>query len=434
LLLFEGALRKWVFPGWSNWFLVARDPVVILIYLVAMAKGLMVLNRWLACAGLVVVASFLISVAASHPLIVALYGLRTNLLHLPLIFLLPRLLTVSDVWRIGRVFVLLAAPMALLAALQFLAPRFAWVNVGAGGDTGGQIFAASGKIRPSGTFSFVTGMVSFLSLAAAFLLADMLEQRRFGALARWVAVPSLVLSLGIAGSRSALAGVAIVFACFLVAALLSGGKTLNVLGPVCLIFIAYLGLTFLPIFREGLQVQEERIAVGGGVEQGVVFRYLGDLGESLAAASYAPPLGKGLGMGTNVAAGFLTGKRQFLLAEGEWARVVLESGPLLGYAYILLRVVLGCVLGIEAWKAARDRRPAAMVLLGACLLDVIAGQFGQPTTLGFAVFGAGLTLAMSRAPAEEVLAEAVKPPEYAPVRGRGVFAEMLHTKRRPKPN
>jgi hypothetical protein len=91
-----------VFPGWSSWLLVARDPVVILIYLIAMSKGLMVVNRWLMCAAFVVVASFLISAAQGHPLLVALYGLRTNLLHLPLIFLLPRILTESDVWRIGR--------------------------------------------------------------------------------------------------------------------------------------------------------------------------------------------------------------------------------------------------------------------------------------------------------------------------------------------
>jgi hypothetical protein len=430
LLLFEGALRKWVFPGWSSWLLVARDPVVILIYLIAMSKGWMLVNRWLMCAAFVVVASFLISVAQGHPLVVALYGLRTNLLHLPLIFLLPRILTESDVWRIGRLIVLLAAPMALLATLQFLSPRFAWLNVGAGGDAGGQLFAASGKIRPSGTFSFVTGMVSFLSLVAAFLLADGLDRRRFGTLVRWIAIPSLVLSLGIAGSRSALVGVAIVFGCFLVAALLFDRKAWNVLGSVCLIFGAYLGLTLLPIFREGLQIQKERFVVGGGVEHGVIFRYLGQLGESLAAASYAPPFGEGLGMGTNVAAGLLTGQRQFLLAEGEWARVVLESGPLLGYAYILLRVALGCVLAVAAWKAARVGRPAALVLLGACVLDVMTGQFGQPTTLGFAVFGAGLTLAMCRAPAEVFSPDVVQRTEQLPVRGRGVFAEMLHAKRR----
>jgi hypothetical protein len=419
-----------VFPGWSSWLLVVRDPVVILIYLIAISKGLMVVNRWLVCAAFVVGASFLISVAEGHPLLVALYGLRTNLLHLPLVFLMPRILSESDVWGIGRLFVLLAGPMALLVTLQFLSSRFSWLNVGAGGDVGGQLFAASGKIRPSGTFSFVTGMVSFLSMVAAFLLADLLDQRRFGTLARWIAIPSLVLSLGIAGSRSALVGVVIVFGAFLLAALLSGRKAWSVLGPACLIFVAYLGLTLLPVFREGLQIQKERFVAGGGVEHGVIFRFLGELGESLAAASYAPPLGQGLGMGTNAAAGLLTGQRQFLLAEGDWARVILESGPILGYAYILLRVALGCVLTIEAWKAARDRRPAALVMLSACVVDVVTGQFGQPATLGFAVFGAGLTLAMSKAPAEEFSPEVVKPSEYKPVRGRGVFAETLHIKRR----
>src|SRR6185503_15912113 len=35
LLMIEGALRKWVVPGLSNPLLVIRDPVLLLIYLMA---------------------------------------------------------------------------------------------------------------------------------------------------------------------------------------------------------------------------------------------------------------------------------------------------------------------------------------------------------------------------------------------------------------
>jgi hypothetical protein len=39
LLIYEGALRKWVLPGLANPLLIVRDPVVILIYILALSKG-----------------------------------------------------------------------------------------------------------------------------------------------------------------------------------------------------------------------------------------------------------------------------------------------------------------------------------------------------------------------------------------------------------
>jgi len=36
LLIFEGSLRKWVVPEYSNPLLIIRDPVVIFIYLLAL--------------------------------------------------------------------------------------------------------------------------------------------------------------------------------------------------------------------------------------------------------------------------------------------------------------------------------------------------------------------------------------------------------------
>ena len=40
LLIFEGALRKWVVPSASNLLLIIRDPVVILAYFLAWRSGL----------------------------------------------------------------------------------------------------------------------------------------------------------------------------------------------------------------------------------------------------------------------------------------------------------------------------------------------------------------------------------------------------------
>jgi cytochrome c oxidase assembly factor CtaG len=49
-----------------------------------------------------------------------------------------------------------------------------------------------------------------------------------------------------------------------------------------------------------------------------------------------------------------------------------------------------------------------MLLFGTCAWALVNGQFGQSTTLGFAVFMAGLTLASMRVPQMASLAVPVK--------------------------
>src|SRR6202022_5134648 len=61
LLLWEGALRKWVFPSWSTPLLLVRDPVLLLAYTLALAKGIFPFNRF----GLVAILLAALSLGAS---------------------------------------------------------------------------------------------------------------------------------------------------------------------------------------------------------------------------------------------------------------------------------------------------------------------------------------------------------------------------------
>ena len=61
-----------------------------------------------------------------------------------------------------------------------------------------------------------------------------------------------------------------------------------------------------------------------------------------------------------------------------------------------------------------------------------SGQFGVPTILGFAVFGAGLCLAATHRPKDpegpalfQISPESVTNPNRT-VRGRSIYAERLH--------
>ncbi len=428
LLLFEGALRKWLVPGLSNALLIVRDPVVVAIYALALRDRIFPISGFVLWTLILAALCFLTSFAGIGTLPVTIYGLRANFLHLPLIVLLPRILRIEDVRKMGFALLLLLTPMALLAVKQFIAgPNSAW-NVGAGGEVGGQLFAAVGRVRASGTFSFATGLATYLAVSAAFLLYDLLGPRGYPRWLTYSAVPAIALALIISGSRTAVISVAIV--CFL--GLLVGVRSpAQIAAAFQLILLSGVAVAALAwgtsIFHQGMEVHRQRFEGGGGVREGILMRYGQEFISAGGALSNATPLGLGLGVGTNVGAALLRGHREFSLGEGEWQRVILESGVLLGGSYILLRVAMLFSVAGRALLAYRAGRILPLLLVGAGGLDLANGQFGQPTTLGFAVFVAGLALTATEPETTNSPSSPLPPqPAKTEVRGRSVYAERLH--------
>jgi hypothetical protein len=437
LLIFEGALRKWVLPSLANPLLVVRDPVVILIYLVALGCGRFPRNAFVIVTIALGIASAVASLivqaeGGQGTLFITLYGFRTNFLHLPLIFLLPKVFTASDFDKLGKWLLILAFPMAMLVAVQFRSSPDSRVNVGAGGSVGGQIEVGFGKIRPAGTFSYNTGLLAYVVLTAAFILGTQIRKDAPHAKLALAALPATAVSIAVSGSRSTLLSVLVIVAgvvliCFKQPVFFGkAAKGFFVIG------IAYFCLTFWTDFRNGLVVHETRFVTGGGLEHGIVLRLLGNLSAPFGAVADTPLLGRGLGMGTNAAGGLLTGERTFLLAEGDWERAVRESGPILGFAFIGLRLAILVHLGRVSLNALNRKNPLPALVYCAALPQVLNGQLGVPTTLGFAVFTAGLVLA---AAVDDVVAVSegapllqIQPParNVRKIRGRSEYAEMLH--------
>ncbi len=98
----------------------------------------------------------------------------------------------------------------------------------------------------------------------------------------------------------------------------------------------------------------------------------------------------------------LRGQREFIGPEDEWGRLVFECGPLFGLLLIAFRVALTLTIAVRAFQALRQDNVLPMLLLASCGTLVLNGQWGVPTTLGFAVFGAGLVLAAGEEEDEEI--------------------------------
>lgn len=440
LLIFEGALRKWVLPQLSNPLLIVRDPVLLLIYFLAIRARVFPTNRWVVAlaiiGGLCVVVSFLTLLPYLPPSRIALvvgYGFRSNFLHLPLIFILPRVLRMADVKRIGYWSLLLVIPMAFLMVGQFNASPDAWLNRTAGGE-GEMMVAALGKVRTAATFSFVVGVVAYFALVVAFLVWAALKRDVYKNWVLFGAGSALVIGIAVSGSRSVVAACMIVVAS-LALVLFLRPSALNRFGQTLLVTIV-LGfiVTRAPIFKEGFNVLTTRFnevaeASEKSVGAGAFERMSGEFTESLYVMTKAPFLGYGLGIGTNAGARFLTGRSMFLLSEGEWSRVFLESGPVLGLAFVLWRVSLAIWVGLLCIRSVKVGNVLPLLLLSSSIMPLMNGQFGQPTLLGFAVFGVGLALAARNSETEEdedssTPSEAL--PARRPVPRRSPYAERLH--------
>ena len=90
---------------------------------------------------------------------------------------------------------------------QFQAGRDDLWNVAAGGRGGHQPETSGGKVRASGTFSFVSGIVYYYAILIAFLIIGFLRSDTYARLLLWLGVACALLAVATSGSRAVVAGV-----------------------------------------------------------------------------------------------------------------------------------------------------------------------------------------------------------------------------------
>ena len=396
LLLFEGALRKWFLPGLSQGLLIVRDPLVIWIYYLAYAQGVFPINnkylqkclQWVIGAAII---SFLIN--QTHPFTIA-YGARTNLLHFPLLFIMGRVLNWEDVMQFGKAFLLLAGPMTWVVAQQFQADADDIINTAAGG-TGSQLETSGGKVRASGTFTFVSGIVFYYCFTVSYIIYGFLIKNAFPKWMLYLGTSTTLLAMVTAGSRAVIAESLQVVACFAFLAYYKpnefGRITASVFGFSTLALILY---SQVDLFKEGLVFLSLRFEEAANVEGTPIEAYFNRYYQIITApyhySLFIDLFGNGLGSATR-AGSMLGGTYGF--AENSWARAITENGVIIGSMFLVWRVwvtkdLLGCCI-----QSVKKGNYLAIFLFGAAAPVLLFGLLGQPTNLGFATFGSGLCLA-----------------------------------------
>ncbi len=429
--LLEGAVRKWILPRFSLELLLVRDPIALLIYYYAARARVFPMNGWLGYLGFVTGLIFLQGIAqvtsGAVSWMVALFGVRTFFLHMPLIWVIPALFGRKEIASLGKWVLYIAPFLAALMVVQFKVGPDHWLNAATlkGGSQIGSVF---GRIRPPALFSFATGPIHYFTLTTAFALAGVFTKGLFSRWLPWVGGVSVLIAMSVSASRTLVLGCILVAIVGSVAGLLSGKK----IGPIVAVavglviivpFLASFGVLKegIAAFEERWSSEEESGASGGRV---MTQRVGGGFTSAFHWASQVPITGLGVGISSNLA----TQRTAFIApVEGEWERVIYEVGPITGFLYLAFRAALAFRIFTVGFSSVRSGNYLCILLGAACFLDILSGNIRQVTSYGYIVVCAGLCLAAYKAfatekepditdPMEELLLE--KPKQ----RGRGRFA------------
>jgi hypothetical protein len=411
LLIFEGGLRKWVFPSLATPLLVVRDPVAIWLLVTAWRNGYLPSNNQFFAMGFIgFCAMFTAILVGHHSLLVACYGARILLFHFPLIFLIGKIFDLDDVIYVGKIVLWTSIPMFVLITMQFYSPQTSFVNRGIGADSqGGGFSGALGYFRPPGTFSFTTGNTQFFSLVAVFVIYFWLNLEKINRILLISATVALIAAIPLSISRGLLIQVVLTS----VFALASISRTPRLLGrmfgaAIGLVIIVAL-LSNLPFFKNAIEVLTSRFDTAKESEGTLNNTIVNRIGAGILEPfnnSELPFFGFGIGMGTNAGARLLVGRSDvFLIAEGEWGRMIGELGAIFGLAVIFLRMQISLKMFLHAYKRLKGNNIMAWLMVSVSFQAVAQGQWAQPTALGFGIVMGGLTIAALRgstpAPASE---------------------------------
>ncbi|MEJ1964416.1 MAG: hypothetical protein WDO56_23880 [Gammaproteobacteria bacterium] len=432
LLIFEGALRKWVFPSAAQALFFIRDPFVLLAYWLALRNGFfpkdspfLKIGLGLAFCAFLLVAAQLLGAGGSvdGALMLAGYGFRNYFFYLPFAFVIGEVFERRDFERVVKITLFLAVPISVIMFLQFISPLDSPINVGFAAAKTSQfrgLTVDEVHTRPMGLFTSDLGQREFTASALAMALSLWLvsSARRF--IKFWLLLPAtgaVLACLAIGGSRGAMVQSGIVAVAAVGSALVVRSGSVSIRAVIWPSVIGVAAVILYPILLpDQYAAFTTRWNAAAAVETqhfeyGIFGRALYSFVDFYYLIGQTPLLGYGIGLAGNarltlgiVIPGF-TG-----WAESDWARHIVDLGPIMGIVFIAFRVALVIWLGWRCLGAARRTRDPTVLLLFAYVgVELLYGQIsGHGSVNGYAWIFTGFCLAACRwrsSDAEEKVSE-----------------------------
>ncbi len=347
VILFTGAIRKWMFPGLSVLYLT-QDVPIFFAYLYAIYSGLF--NRGFLFLAMMIFSAALIFQALAQIVVsglsgfVAAVGIHHYLFYLPMLVVFPVCLTPRYRRNFVRWNVLFSIPMCLLAVAQAQAPKAAWINK----TSEGQAFGVSGAeevARVSGTFNFVSFYGIWVGMAVALCMGEwLIPKERRVIKNQWLLIlctMTVNLCHLVSASRSTigLAGVSIIGA-MVAAIIIKSSRSILAIGGILFLLPIAAAMTYV-ISPAEFNIVQERFT-GESYQSDTKSR----LTEGLVGFITVPKfsfVGAGIGMGVDAAHTGSTNSYGFTytLSETDIIRNVMELGTPLGMVYVLTRLLFG---------------------------------------------------------------------------------------------
>jgi hypothetical protein len=340
LLIFEGAVRKWVFPGAQDLIYFAKDVLFLGAY-----AGFLKERGWQryrtpslpALYGALALGVLFGLLQVFNPnlpnLLVGVLGFKAYFFYVPLLFILPAVFpTDAALTQALRRYLLLAIPVCLLGVAQFFSPASSRLNTYARSaeDFDVVTFGSSTHVRVTATFSFISGFTAYLLAMSILLLAWLAATRwRFRGNKQILAALGLVLlAMLMTGSRGPLLSFTLILPLYWLLAIVRERQS----GAIFLRLVAGMIVIGVLVSQLGGEAVSAFRGRAFGTTENVVERMLVPV---QAPFHVLPEVGlAGLGIGaTHQAAMSLAGGKPFfwlrgLAVEVESGRVMIELGPL----------------------------------------------------------------------------------------------------------
>jgi hypothetical protein len=413
LLIFEGALRKWVLPEIHQLLFFVRDPFAIAIYYFAAANEMLPKRSLLMLTGLsIAFASLVITCwqifTDDATLILNIYGWRNYFLYIPLPFIIAEQFRKEDLYRLFKQTLLVAIPISLLVVTQVLSPADAVINQGRSDEAIFNNLGVAGEVlRAHGTFTSSAGQSPFVVSIVAMVLSIWLlpnQQRPLKGIPLIVASGAVVVNLGVSGSRTAFVGSIIV----LTAALLGGFVMRNaskiatraVFYTVTFVLVSiFLIPTFFPTILDAFverwvgayEYESQKF------QYGIIGRAIADFTQFIDLMPDTPILGYGIGLAGNAAESL--GMKLTVSSEDDWSRNIVELGPVLGFFFICYRIAIVVVLFKGAIASTRRSHNLLPLLLFSFIgITFLYGQItGHGSVNGYGWLFVGFCMAANQA-------------------------------------
>ncbi|HXO40780.1 MAG TPA: hypothetical protein VN999_04965 [Thermoanaerobaculia bacterium] len=394
LLVVEGAIRKWLFPGAQDLVYLAKDVLLVGVYLGFMRDRARSRDRAPAlptlysALGLGALVGLLQVFNPKLPnLLVGVFGFKAYFLYVPLLFVLPAAFrTDRELILFLRRYILLSIPVGVLAVAQFLSPSSSPLNtyarsdeaVGALANGSGYVstFGSSEYVRVTATFSYITGYGSYLVaitiLVLAYLAATRWRLRR--SLAAHAALGMAMLGMLMTGSRGPVLMLALLFPIYWWLAVMRGGDGGATFARL-LLGAAMLSILLVSVGSDALGAFLGRASSTSDVAG----RIIAPLTAGFDILPDAGPVGYGIGATHQTASAFTQGLAPYywlhgLGTESETGRVMLELGPV---GFLLVYFVRIYLIGFALRQVFVVRTPFHRALATACLLFFLAQLLGS---------------------------------------------------------